>query len=281
MVANDIIFNNDLSRDARLLYMMIQAKITIPDYTLYKTTLIKLFGANEKTFDRYWKELKAKGYLIQYKFRDEDNKYYYEYELLDEPNIELASKVHFENNAPKQDEKSCENPDPTFWGGGSLEGWETGVYNNTDTSNTDLNNIEFNNSNNNTTTRNTKKDSKESVVVDTTNKDLIESKSNLALTPYQSKTVSKWSEEKLHRALEIYNLNDGQTFALLLKIYKAGAINNLTNTNITIPGTGSVSSKIASYNKIPSHDWDFDEIERLERQYIERKLSGANGEYEK
>lgn len=273
MVANDIIFNNDLSRDARLLYMMIQAKITIPDYTLYKTTLIKLFGANEKTFDRYWKELKAKGYLIQYKFRDEDNKYYYEYELLDEPNIELASKVHFENNAPKQHVESCENPDPTFWGGGSLEGWKTGVYNNTDINNTDINNTD-------TTTHNAKQeqkeDSKESVVVveNNSNKLLIESRSSLTLTPYQSNTVSKWDAEKLNRALEIYNLNDGQTFALLLKIYRAGAINNLANTNMTIPRIGAVSKKIEEYNSLGENgrEYDWDEIDKLERQRIDQRL---------
>ena len=39
----------------------------------------------ERTFDNAWRELKEKGYLVQYKLKDENNKYYYEYELLDEP----------------------------------------------------------------------------------------------------------------------------------------------------------------------------------------------------
>ena len=38
----------------------------------------------------------------------------------------------------------------------------------------------------------------------------------------------------------------------------------------------SVSNKVSKFNNMYSHDWDFDEIEKLERAYIERKLNGGN-----
>lgn len=35
-------------------------------------------------------------------------------------------------------------------------------------------------------------------------------------------------------------------------------------------------NKVAKFNTMDSHDWDFDEIEKLEREYIERKLNGGS-----
>lgn len=115
-------------------------------------------------------------------------------------------------------------------------------------------------------------DSAESVV-DITNKSIIESKTNLTLTPYQTKTVSKWNIEQLNAAINIYNNNEGQTFALLLKVYRDGAINNLTNKYIS----GAISSKVAKFNDLGenSRKWDFDEIERLERKYIDNMLKNS------
>lgn len=46
-----------------------------------------------------------------------------------------------------------------------------------------------------------------------------------------------------------------------------------------VPGktvNAPVSNKVAKFNNMYSHDWDFDEIEKLEREYIERKLNGGN-----
>lgn len=37
-----------------------------------------------------------------------------------------------------------------------------------------------------------------------------------------------------------------------------------------------VPNKVAKFNNLDSHDWDFDEIEKLEREYIERKLNGGS-----
>ena len=35
-------------------------------------------------------------------------------------------------------------------------------------------------------------------------------------------------------------------------------------------------NKVAKFNEMDSRDWDFDEMERLEREYIERKLNGGS-----
>lgn len=126
------------------------------------------------------------------------------------------------------------------------------------------------NNKNKSTTR-IKKDSNESVVVDSSNKSIVESQTILKLTHYQSKTVASWNIEKLNRAIEIFNIQDGQTFSLLLKIYRAGAVNNLTNTTMTM-------QKVNKFNEMDSREWDFEEMERLEREYIDRKLQ-ENIEY--
>ncbi len=50
--------------------------------------------------------IKTQGYLIQYKLKDENNRYYYEYELLDEPNPPLQNV----------DMEILEEPHPRFVG---------------------------------------------------------------------------------------------------------------------------------------------------------------------
>lgn len=105
--------------------------------------------------------------------------------------------------------------------------------------------------------------------IESANKQTIESKTKLNLTPYQCNTVSKWDEDRLDKAIEIFNEQDGQFFALLLKIYNGKAI-------IT-PFSTISKPKVSKFNEMDSRDdWDFDEIERLEREYIEKKLSTSN-----
>lgn len=102
--------------------------------------------------------------------------------------------------------------------------------------------------------------------IESANKETIESKTRLNLTSYQCHTVSKWDENRLSKAIEIFNEQDGQYFALLLKIYNGNAFNN-THDTVSKP-------KVSKFNEMDNRDdWDFDEIERLERIYIEKKLS--------
>jgi len=57
-------------------------QVPLPDFILYKNTLLKKCKESKNTFDTAWKELKDNGYLIQYKSRNEQGAYCYEYELL-------------------------------------------------------------------------------------------------------------------------------------------------------------------------------------------------------
>lgn len=136
MVSNIAIRDENLSLKAKGLYVLIQSYISLEDFTLYKGFLQSKCIEGERAFSSAWKELKTQGYLIQYKLKDENNRYYYEYELLDEP------------NPPSQnvDMEISEEPHPHFVGvqneGVQFEGLQkVGLYNNTINNNTISNNI--------------------------------------------------------------------------------------------------------------------------------------------
>ena len=101
-VSNHALRNEEMSLKAKGLYALIQSYITIEDFTLYKTTLRKQCVEGESAFESAWKELKKNGYLIQYKIQDEKGKFFYEYELLDEPQIqETSQSIHPPKNQLK------------------------------------------------------------------------------------------------------------------------------------------------------------------------------------
>lgn len=156
-VSNVALRDSSLSLKAKGLYALIQSYLTIEDFTLYKNTLKKHLKEGEKAFESTWKELKDAAYLIQYRLQDPKTKqFYYEYELLDEPNIELANKIHNSQNRKKHEEKS-HTPKKVGMGEkdekskkaiptkreGMDNGYsgKVGVHNNTDLNNTNLNNI--------------------------------------------------------------------------------------------------------------------------------------------
>lgn len=156
-VSNVALRDSSLSLKAKGLYALIQSYLTIEDFTLYKNTLKKHLKEGEKAFESTWKELKDAAYLIQYRLQDPKTKqFYYEYELLDEPNIELANKIHNSQNRKKHEEKShtpkkvgmgekdekSKKAIPTKREGmDSGYSGKVGVLNNTNLNNTDLNNI--------------------------------------------------------------------------------------------------------------------------------------------
>lgn len=94
-VSNQALRDENLSLKAKGLYSMIQSYITIPNFILYKKTLYNKCLEKETSFENTWKELKEKGYLVQHKIRDEQGKFYYEYELLD-----FVEKNHTPENHP-------------------------------------------------------------------------------------------------------------------------------------------------------------------------------------
>ena len=87
MVSNNIIRDKSISLKAKGLYTLIQSYITLDGFTLYKSFLMRQCCEGERAFDTAWKELKETGYLKMYKIREGAKTFFYEYELLDEPDI--------------------------------------------------------------------------------------------------------------------------------------------------------------------------------------------------
>lgn len=85
---NHVLFDTKLDEDSVFLYAMIQYHITIPEFDLYKSYLVKLCkerNIGQRKFERMWKNLKDVGYLKQYKMNGKGGEWFYEYELLDYP----------------------------------------------------------------------------------------------------------------------------------------------------------------------------------------------------
>lgn len=164
-VSNTALRDDKLSLKAKGLYSLIQSYITLENFTLYKSTLYNKCIEKEKAFESAWNELKDNGYLKQYRIRSaETNKYVYEYDLLDEPNMvqpallnigingEIIQNTNTKQNTveevdSKKHTKKIENLNPPQKVGGSKRTrfvsnpvQNGGYINNTDQSNTDQNN---------------------------------------------------------------------------------------------------------------------------------------------
>jgi len=86
-VSNTAIRDKNLLPKAKALYCIIQSFVTIENFVLHKNYLQEFYGEGIKSFNNAWKELKIKGYLIQYKYKNKLGKFYYVYDLLDIPKI--------------------------------------------------------------------------------------------------------------------------------------------------------------------------------------------------
>lgn len=93
---NTIIFKNK-NVELTGLYTTIQACIDLEintagtdnEFILNKKTLQHYCGYKDDKFKRIWNELKNAGYLKQYKVKNKNGKFEYEYELLDEPDLTI------------------------------------------------------------------------------------------------------------------------------------------------------------------------------------------------
>ena len=133
-VSNEALRDNQLSLKAKGLYSLIQSYITIEDFTIYKSTLKNVCLEGEKAFESAWKELKDAGYLIQYRLQDPDTKtFYYEYDLLDDANIDLAKEIHSSQNRKTKNEKAIPTKKEVM---DKRPHGQRGIYNNTDLNNT-------------------------------------------------------------------------------------------------------------------------------------------------
>jgi hypothetical protein len=83
----------NISLRAKGLYSLIESFLTIPDFTLYKSTLKRACKEGRQAFDNAWDELKKAGYLKQHKIRDAKTGHFvFQYELLDVKEPENAGK---------------------------------------------------------------------------------------------------------------------------------------------------------------------------------------------
>lgn len=104
--------DDNLSLKAKGLYGLIQSYITLPG-TLYKNTLIKKSTDGLRAFNSSWDELKEHGYLKQYRIREEKG-WRYEYDLLDEPDLDTPATIDVGLNGeiiekPIKEQNSSEN----------------------------------------------------------------------------------------------------------------------------------------------------------------------------
>jgi hypothetical protein len=132
MVSNTIICDTNVSLKAKGLYSLIQHYITIPNFTLYKSFLMRKCNEGERAFNSAWTELKKAGYLKQHKYRSVGSQQFmYEYDLLDTPVID-----DFDESPDIQNVGV--DPDPHF---ASVENAD--IQNVGDISNTNINNTNF------------------------------------------------------------------------------------------------------------------------------------------
>ena len=144
-VANHPLRNPKLSLKAKGLYAVIQSYINIPDFILYKNTLLHSCSEGKDAFESAWKELKNAGYLVQNRISQGKGRFSYNYILLDIPESEKT---------PQPGNPVPENPDtvnpvmekPHTENQGCIKKNEV---NNTELNNTDVKNIESSNNDNN------------------------------------------------------------------------------------------------------------------------------------
>lgn len=84
--------DENLSLKAKGLYSVIESYIRIPDFVLWKNTLLNCSTDGIRSFNTAWDELKKAGYLKQYRIRIEKG-WKYEYELLDEPDTSIPATI--------------------------------------------------------------------------------------------------------------------------------------------------------------------------------------------
>ena len=165
-----------MSRKAKGLYAEIYSYITIPNFKLSKSYLMKTGLEGETAFNSMWKELKEKGYLKQYRISVNNNgtmSFVYKYDLLDKPDLKTPYLTNVklngefgetygglsENIENSEQEKPFKTYPPSFVPGTSRTTYNVHRVqspidiNNTDINNTDINNTNANNKDNTDNTR--------------------------------------------------------------------------------------------------------------------------------
>ncbi len=80
---------------------------------------------------------------------------------------------------------------------------------------------------------------------------------------YVDSILTSWYNQKVKTIEDIFNLDKAHE--------SKKNINSSSNPTIR-----PISNKVSQFNSMYSHDWDFDELEKLQREHITRKLNGGN-----
>lgn len=104
-VSNVALRDKTISLRAKGLYSLIQSYITLENFDLYKWHLMNQCKEGRDAFNSAWIELKKSGYLKHYRVRANNGHFYYEYELLDEPD---PTPTGYDDS----DEETDETPEP-------------------------------------------------------------------------------------------------------------------------------------------------------------------------
>ncbi len=103
MISNTLALDPKISAKAKGIYLIICAELNKVNYTVYKSTIATYCKDGRDSFESGWQELKKAGYLLQTKSKAPNGKWVYEYELLDEPEIN-------HNDSENTEEPDTENP---------------------------------------------------------------------------------------------------------------------------------------------------------------------------
>ena len=145
-VSNVALRDETLSLKAKGLLALIESYLSLDDFVLYKQFLINRSKDGETAFRSAWSELKDKGYLIQYKLKNEETKqFYYEYEVCDNPHVEIPHVANESVNSCDENPHVENPPVESLNGGISTSSFstmrETHLYNNNISNNNINNNI--------------------------------------------------------------------------------------------------------------------------------------------
>lgn len=96
------------------LYVKMYSKANIPEFKLYKKYIeqvAKENGVGRDRFNRAWALLIKEGYIKQYRFQNEKGHFYYEYEVLDEPEPAEEDPEKAEEKKEEKKDKPDKAPD--------------------------------------------------------------------------------------------------------------------------------------------------------------------------
>ena len=107
-LSNHILTSN-LSSKAIGIFARMSRLVDIPNFIVYKQTVINACPEGKTAFEAGWKELKDAGYLIQIRVQDKNGRFYYDYELVDDPTENNDSN---DSNNRKSSNSKTDSPVP-------------------------------------------------------------------------------------------------------------------------------------------------------------------------